>query len=424
MKWWFRQKLHTQVLIGAALGIIAGIVLQENAAYLDPIGQIFLRLLKFLVVPLVIATLMSGVLQMQSVRELGNVGARFFAYLTITSLAASAIGVGMALLVRPGKGLDLASIDAEEVKPDEFSFRDQLLGWVPDNFFLAMSETNMIPLIIGTILFAIAMMLIGEERLPRLFAVVREGTEVMLKLTNMIIQVSPYGVFALLAVLVGTTGTEMLGAAAKFIVADVAGILVVACVVYPIILLAFARINPLRFYRKAWPSTMFAMTTSSSAATIPISMRVAKDNLGAPRKIFSFTIPFGATANMDGFAVALGVISIFAADAFGMPITVGLVAQIILLGLALSLGAAGVRGAGIVMSAVLFEALGMPLDLIPLLAAIWPVIDVAHTGLNITSDLAGTATVAAQTKQLDRKVLNSPTVGMHRTSAETEGSRQ
>lgn len=424
MKWWFRQKLHTQVLIGAVLGIIAGIALRENAMILDPIGQIFLRLLKFLVVPLVIATLMSGVLQMRSVGELGNVGARFFAYLTVTSLIASAFGVGMALLLRPGKGLDLASIDAEEVETEDFSFAEQLLSWVPDNFFLAMSETSMIPLIIGTILFAIAMMLIGEERLPRIFAMVREGTEVMLKLTNMIIQVSPYGVFALLAVLVGTTGTEMLEAATKFVVADVVGILLVAVVVYPCVLMTFARINPLRFYRKAWPSTMFAMTTSSSAATIPVSMRVAQDNLGVPRKIYGFTVPFGATANMDGFAVVLGVISIFAADAFDMKITVGLIVQIILLGLALSLGAAGVRGAGIVMSAVLFEALGLPLDLIPLLAAIWPIIDVAHTGLNITSDLAGTATVAAQTNELDRKILNAPTVGMHQTTAKSDASQQ
>jgi Na+/H+-dicarboxylate symporter len=228
----------------------------------------------------------------------------------------------------------------------------------------------------------------------------------------MIILVSPYGVFALLAVLVGTTGTEMLGAAAKFVIADVAGIVLVAVIVYPVILAVFARLNPLRFYRNAWPSTMFAMTTSSSAATIPVSMRVSEDNMGVPRKIYGFTIPFGATANMDGFAVALGVISIFAADAFGMPITVGLVAQIILLGLALSIGAAGVRGAGIVMSAVLFEALGLPLDLIPLLAAIWPIIDVAHTGLNITGDLTGTATVASQTKDLDRKVFDAPAAGI------------
>jgi Na+/H+-dicarboxylate symporter len=318
----------------------------------------------------------------------------------------------MALLLRPGLGLDLASIEPEEVAADEYSVTDQLLGWVPDNFFLAMSEMDMIPVIIGTILFAVTMLLIGEERLPRAYALVREGTEIMLKLTNMIILVSPYGVFALLAVLVGTTGTEMLGAAAKFVIADVAGIVLVAVIVYPVILAVFARLNPLRFYRNAWPSTMFAMTTSSSAATIPVSMRVSEDNMGVPRKIYGFTIPFGATANMDGFAVALGVISIFAADAFGMPITVGLVAQIILLGLALSIGAAGVRGAGIVMSAVLFEALGLPLDLIPLLAAIWPIIDVAHTGLNITGDLTGTATVASQTKDLDRKVFDAPAAGI------------
>lgn len=406
MKWWFSRKLHVQVMIGAVLGIIVGLLFQDHAAYLDPIGQIFLRLLKFLVVPLVIATLLSGVLQMTSVKELGSVGARFFGYLTVTSVLASAVGVGMALLIRPGIGLNLAEIQKEDVAAEDYDVTEQLLGWVPDNLFNAMANMDMIPIIIGTILFGVTMLLIGEEKLPRAFALVREGTEIMLRLTNMIIWTSPYGVFALLAVLVGTTGTEMLGAAAKFVIADLAAIILVAVVVYPLILVVTARLNPVKFYRNAWPSTMFAMTTSSSAATIPVSMKVAQENMGVPRKIYGFTIPFGATANMDGFAAALGVISIFAADAFGIEITVSLVAQMVLLGLALSIGAAGVRGAGIVMSAVLFQALGLPLDLIPLLAAIWPIIDVAHTGLNITGDLTGTATVAAQTKNMDRKVFS------------------
>lgn len=422
MKWWFSRKLHVQVIIGALLGIAVGALLQDYATYLDPVGQIFLRLLKFLVVPLVITTLLSGVLQMTSAKELGNVGARFFGYLTITSLLAAAAGVGMALLIRPGIGLDLANLEKGDVSAEDYNVTEQLLGWVPDNLFKAMAEMDMIPIIIGTILFGITMLLIGEQRLPRAFALVRESTEIMLRLTNMIIWTSPYGVFALLAVLVGTTGTDMLGAAAKFIVADISAIIVVAAVIYPIILTLGARLNPVKFFRNAWPSAMFAMTTSSSAATIPVSMKVAEEGMGIPRKIYGFTIPFGATANMDGFAAALGVISIFAADAFGMPITIGLVAQIILLGLALSIGAAGVRGAGIVMSAVLFQALGLPLDLIPLLAAIWPVIDVAHTGLNITGDLTGTATVAAQTKNMDRQIFAQRSPGLNSTDEHTDSS--
>lgn len=422
MKWWFSRKLHVQVIIGALLGIAVGALLQDYATYLDPVGQIFLRLLKFLVVPLVITTLLSGVLQMTSAKELGNVGARFFGYLTVTSLLAAAAGVGMALLIRPGIGLDLANLEKGDVSAEDYNVTEQLLGWVPDNLFKAMAEMDMIPIIIGTILFGITMLLIGEQRLPRAFALVRESTEIMLRLTNMIIWTSPYGVFALLAVLVGTTGTDMLGAAAKFIVADISAIIVVAVVIYPIILTLGARLNPVKFFRNAWPSAMFAMTTSSSAATIPVSMKVAEEGMGIPRKIYGFTIPFGATANMDGFAAALGVISIFAADAFGMPITIGLVAQIILLGLALSIGAAGVRGAGIVMSAVLFQALGLPLDLIPLLAAIWPVIDVAHTGLNITGDLTGTATVAAQTKNMDRQIFAQRSPGLNSTDEHTDSS--
>lgn len=415
MKWWRRQKLHTQVLIAAVLGVITGLILQENAAYLEPIGTIFIRLLQFLVVPLVIATLLSGILQMSSIKELGKVGFGFFGYLTISSLIAVAIGVGVAMLIRPGLGLDLSSIpegESSAAQAEPFSFADQMLTWVPNNIFASLTEMAMIQIIIWTILFGIVMLSLGEQKIPRGFELVREASAIVLRLTSWIILLSPYGIFALLAALVGTAGANMLESALKFILADYIALIVVALVVYPLILSLFARLNPIRFYRNVGPAVLFAMSTASSSATIPVSMRVAEQNVGVPKKVFGFTIPFGATANMDGFAVALGVISVFAADAYNIPITFTSIAQFVVLGLVLSIGAAGVRGAGIIMTAVLLETLGMSLLIIPLIAAIYPLVDIGHTALNVTSDHVGTAVVGAKTKTMDRKRFNTKSAAL------------
>src|SRR5699024_7641707 len=222
-----------------------------------------------------------------------------------------------------------------------------------------------------------------------------------------IIKLAPYGIFALVANMVGTFGSDMLSAAISFIIADYVAMLVVFLVIYPIMLKVTTGLSPFQFFKNVYPSTLFAFTTSTSSATIPISLAISKKNLGTTERTSGFTIPFGATVNMDGFAVAIGVISVFAANLYSMPITFSLIVQFVLLGLVLSIGAAGVRGAGIVFSIVLLESVGMPLTLIPVLAAIWPIIDMGHTALNITGDLNGTTIVAKKTGDLDEDVFNT-----------------
>lgn len=410
--------LHYQVVAGVILGIVVGLIFGEGASLLQPVGDIFLRLLQFLVVPLVVVTLVAGMLQMSSVADLGRVGGRFLAYLVLTALVASSIGVAVALLIRPGLGLDLTQVDAEDLATDQgdHSFVDQFVEWFPSNYVDAMANMSMLQIIIGSLLFGAAILTIGKTEVPTIFRLVDDLSAVVLKLTGFIIALSPIGIFALIAVLVGTTGTETLVAAGKFILADYIGLLIVVLVVYPIVLKLVARVGVLKFYRSAWPATLFAMSTSSSSATIPVSMKVAERNLGAPKSVYGFTIPFGATANMDGFSVALGVISILALDAYGIEITPMIVMQIVLLGLVLSIGAAGVRGAGIVMSAVLMESLGLPLEIIPLLAAVWPIIDVGHTGLNVTSDIVGTTVVSSRGGGLNREVFDSKSAPLDLTT--------
>jgi Na+/H+-dicarboxylate symporter len=202
----------------------------------------------------------------------------------------------------------------------------------------------------------------------------------------------------------------MLAEVGWFILADYVALIVVLVVVYPLLVKLFGRLNPIRFYKNISPAMLVALSTTSSNATLPVSMRVAEKNLGAPEKIYGFTLPLGATANMDGFAVGIGVISVFAANLYGIPITFNLILQFVFLGLVLSIGAAGVKGAGIVMSTVLLSTLGFPLTLIPILAAIWPIIDIGHTTTNVTGDLTGTTIVASQLNMLDENVFNGENV--------------
>ncbi len=180
--------------------------------------------------------------------------------------------------------------------------------------------------------------------------------------------------------------------------------------VYPLLLKTLSKIPVLRFYKHIAPVLIVAATTTSSAATLPVEMKVADERIGVPEKIYGFTLPLGNTANMDGFAAALGVISVFALDIFQVPIDLAIILQIIYLGLVLSIGAAGVKGAGIVMSAVLFEALGVPLTLLPVLAAVWPIIDIPHTTTNVTGDMVGTAICADRNNELNWDKFNAEEV--------------
>lgn len=407
MKWWFKLPLYTQIAIGGVVGIILGFILGENVKYIAPFGELFIRLLQMLIIPLVITSILAGILKMKDAKSVGKVGGGFLGYLVITSFIATTFGVIVALILQPGKGHQSILDHGEKVETVEFNFVDHFLSWVPKNIFESLMNMEMIQIIFFTVIIGLVMLSLGEERVPSITKFVNEGANIMLKLTSYIIQLAPYGILALLANLVGKFGSDMLSAVVKFVIADYIALVLILLLVYPILLKITTGLNPIQFYKNIYPSMLFAFTTSTSSATIPVSLQVTKKNMGISERTAGFTIPFGATANMDGFAVAIGVISVFAANLYGIDITFGMILQFVLLGLVLSIGAAGVRGAGIVMSIVLLEALGMPLLIIPILAAIWPIIDMGHTTINIAGDLTGTTIVAKKTDDLDEEVFNA-----------------
>lgn len=403
MKWWLARPLYVQIFIGVVIGIILGIIFKEDIAVIKPIGDIFLSLLQFLVVPLTIFCLIAGILKMEDIRSLRQIGFRIGIYFIITGILATAVGILVAVILNPGKGTTGILEGTEEVETVEFSFMNQIVSWFPRNIVQAMAETNMLQIIIASLIIGIALLSLGNK-VNGLKRLANEGSDLMIKITEFIMYLSPIGILALVANMVGTLGTDLLKEVGRFIIADYIGLLIVLGIVYPLIIKLLARRNPFVFYKKVSPSLLVAASTTSSNATLPVSMNIARKSLGIPEKVYGFTLPLGATVNMDGMAVGLGVISVFAANLYGLEITLSLILQFVFLGLVLSIGAAGVKGAGIIMSTILLSTLGLPLTLVPILAAIWPIIDIGHTTTNITGDLTGTMMVASQLDMVDEAV--------------------
>ena len=402
IKWWFHRSLAIKIAIMMVLGVIVGLVMGSKATALQPIGDLFIQLLKMLIVPLVFFTLAAGVISMDSPKSLAKVAGFIVPYYVMTSLFAAAFGLVLALIIRPGIGVQgIFGSTTAATTVAAFSWKNAILGWVPTNIIQAMADANMMQVIFFALLVGVVLLILGKK-VSVFNDFIKQGSDLFLRLTSMVMEVSPYGIFALVAVLVGTISQKMVVAVGKFVLVDYIACFCILLIEYPILLrvLGRGRAPVLKVYRRFLPAILVAATTTSSAATLPTEIDIASKKLGIPENIYGFCLPLGNTANMDGMAVALGLISVFALEIFGIAITPALIAEIIVLGLFLSIGAAGVKGAGIVMSAVLFQSLGLPMTLLPVLAAIWPIIDIIHTTTNVTGDMTGTTAYAARVNEL------------------------
>jgi len=414
MRWWFRQQLYIQIFICIIIGVGVGLLLGPEAVVLKPFGDIFIRLLKMLIVPLTLFTLISGITKMGDLSSLRSVGGMTLLYYTITSFFAAAVGMIVALIIQPGKEAVGLLDEGAEIVPREFSFLDNVVHWVPTNPIEAMATTNMLQIIFFAIIVGVSLLSLGKQ-VETISKLVGEGADLMIKITEMVMKVAPYGVLALTANMVGSLGSKMLWEMGRLVLADTIAIILIIVIVYPLLLKFVAKKSPLKFFRNASPAILVAASTTSSAATLPISMKVAHENMGISKKIYGFTLPLGATVNMDGLAASIGIIAVFASNLYGIEITFSLMLQFVFLGLILSIGAAGVKGSGIVMSTILLQTLNLPLTLIPILAAIWPIIDIAHTTCNVTGDLNGTTIIGSKFNELDEGIFNGSNAGVDKS---------
>lgn len=405
MKWWFRQQLHIQIFICILIGVGLGLILGPKATLLKPIGDMFIRLLKMLIVPLTFFTLISGITKMESLRSLRSVGGMTIFYFAASSLVSAVIGVVIALIFMPGKNAQGLLGSGVEIEPSHYNFVESIVEWIPINPLEAMVTTNMLQIIFFSIIIGIGLLAL-EKRVTNLVKLIDEGADLMIKITEFVMKTAPYGILALIAIMAGTLGTEILSEVGRFILADTLAIILILAVLYPIVIKKWGKLSVMRFYKNISPAMLVAASTTSSSATLPESMRVAHYNLGASEKIYGFTLPLGATVNMNGMAAAIGIIAVFAANLYNMPITSSHILQFVFLGLVLSIGTAGIKGAGIVMATILLQTMNLPLTLVPVLAALWPLIDIAHTTCNVTGDLVGTAVISSRLNDMDRNVFS------------------
>jgi len=390
------MKLFQKILIGFVLGAILGAIWGPGIVWVKPVGTIFLSLLKMLIVPLIFSTLVVGVASIADPKKLGRVAGKTIAYYLITTAFAIIIGLLLGNIIQPGAGMNLVLEGAAKEAAKAPSLIDTVVNLIPTNPVGAMAQGTVLQIIVFALFLGYAMTKAGEKGA----AVLKffEGfAETMYKLTGTVMGFAPYGVFALIAVTVGTHGLAVLIPFAKLIFAVYLGVIIHEVVVYSGMVSIIGKMSPVKFFKGFSEAALLAFSTCSSSATLPVSMRVAQDNLGVSPTISSFVQPLGATVNMDGTALYQGVCALFVAQAYGIPLGLGGQLTVLLTALLASIGTAGVPGAGLVMLTLVLTSVGLPLEGVALIAGIDRILDMARTSCNVTGD-AACAVVVAKTE--------------------------
>ncbi len=411
--------LTTQIFIALIIGCLCGIILHYciPKGYIKDtiiingifyvIGNGFLRLMKMLVVPLVFCSLVCGSMAMGDTNSLGKIGVKtLLFYLATTSLAIS-IALLVGRLINPGVGLDISSITASEVTTSEATnVADTLLNIIPENPISALANGTMLQIIFFALFVGILLAKLGE-RVSIVGNFFAQFNDIMMEMTTAVMKVAPIGVFCLIAKTFSGIGFNAFIPLAKYMIGVLLALAVQCFVVYQILLKGFTGLNPIKFIKKFAPVMSFAFSTATSNATIPLSIETLEEKLGVSRKISSFTIPLGATINMDGTSIMQGVAVVFAAQAFGITLTPMDYATVILTATLASVGTAGVPGVGLVTLSMVFASVGLPVEAIGLIMGIDRILDMSRTAVNITGDAICTTIIAAQNDMVDKEKFNA-----------------
>ncbi|ABV86102.1 dicarboxylate/amino acid:cation symporter [Shewanella pealeana] len=403
---WMSVPLWLQIMIGMLLGILTGVSLGEQATYLKPIGTLFVNTIKMLIVPLVFCSLIVGVTSMQDTAKMGRIGFKSFAFYLGTTSIAITLGLAVGHIMQPGTGLDMVAHETAEVVKQAPSIMQTLIDIVPTNPIAALASGQILQVIVFAVALGIALVLIGEHGKPAI-KVFESLAEAMYKLTDLVMKFAPYGVFGLMAWVAGEYGVDMLMPLIKVIIAVYIGCFLHVVGFYSFVLVVFAKLNPIQFFKGISNAIAVAYTTSSSAGTLPASMKCASEYLGVNKKISSFVLPLGTTINMDGTALYQGVTALFVAQAFGIDLTWVDYITIILTATLASIGTAGVPGAGLVMLTLVLTTVGLPLEGVALIAGIDRILDMARTVVNVSGDLVATTVIAKSEGEIDVEHYNA-----------------
>ena len=400
-----KLSLTAWIAIGLVLGIIAGLAFQGAPAiatdYIKPFGTIYLNLIKMVVVPVVLLSIMQGIVSLQDVRKVGSIGVKTIAFYLCTTAVAVTLGLVFANILQVGAGYVISTEGLSYEASEAPGLMQTIVNIFPSNFFQPLADATMLQVIVIALFFGFGIILAGEKgKLAK--DCVDSFAEVSFKVMMMILKLSPIGVFALICPVVATNGPDVLLPLLKVIVVAYTAYIVHVIITYSLSVKAFAGLSPLKFFKVMSEPMLFAFSSASSVGTLPFNMD-ATQRLGARKEVSSFVLPLGATINMDGTAIYQGVCAIFIAEIFGIDLTIAQQITIILTATLASIGTAGVPGAGMIMLAMVLESVGLPLEGIALVAGIDRILDMGRTTVNITGDAACTMCVDAWEKKKEAR---------------------
>jgi Na+/H+-dicarboxylate symporter len=407
-----KLSLTTKILIGIILGLIVGVILNLflpelfkilNNYLFDPISVLFIKAIKMVVVPLVFFSLVAGAAGIADPKKLGRIGIKTIVLYILTTAIAITFALILANLIEPGVGTSIEK-PAEKPKIEAApSMKDTLLNIIPENPVSAMANADMLQIIFFALLFGIGMALLGNK-VEQVRQFIDQGNEIMLKLVTIIMACAPYAAFALMARAIGQAGIDLIGSMAWYMITLILALIVHMGITYSALLSLFAKYNPIQFFKKMGRAMEVAFTTSSSAATLPVTMDVAEKDFHIPKSISSFVLPLGATINMDGTAIMQGVAALFIAQLYGIPLGLEEQLVIILTATLASIGTAAVPGAGLIMLTMVLQSVGLPVEGIAIVLGVDRLLDMSRTATNITGDVCVAIVVAKGEKDKEEQV--------------------
>ena len=401
-----KMSLAAQIFIGLGLGIVAGLLFMAGGkaewavSYVKPFGTIFLNLIKFIVVPIVLTSIIAGVISMQDIRKVGSIGWKTVVYYMMTTAFAVIIGLIFANLFKGSfKVLQTSGLEFEVAT--SVSFMDTLVNIFPSNFVNPLANASMLQVIVIALFFGFGIILAGEKGLP-LAKGVNSLADVSMIIMEIILRLSPVGVFCLITPVVAENGPEILGSLAMVLLAAYICYILHAVLIYSATVKTMAGLNPITFFKGMAPAMVMAFSSASSVGTLPMNLECAQ-KLGAKKDVASFVLPLGATINMDGTAIYQGVCAVFIAACYGIDLTLPQMLTIVLTATLASVGTAGVPGSGMVMLAMVLQSVGLPVEGIALVAGVDRIFDMGRTTVNITGDAACAIIVSKLEEKRERK---------------------
>lgn len=412
-----KMGLSTKIFIALLAGAIFGIcvhyfmpqsyfrdtILVKGILYV--LGNGFIRLMQMLVVPLVLCSLVCGSMAIGDTKTLGKVGVKTICFYLLTTALAICLALGVAFLIHPGKGMGIAAETVVAETGEKVEFTETILNIIPRNIFSSLANGDMLPVIVFSLFTGVLLAKLGSRAsvVANFFS---QFNDVMMEMTMAVMKVAPIGVFSLIAKTFSEVGFEVFGSMVKYMVAVIIALALQCLGIYQLLLFLFTKLNPIQFIKKFFPVMMFAFSTSTSNAAIPLSIETLDEKIGVSRKISSFTVPLGATINMDGTSIMQGAAVVFIAEAYGIPLSAGAILTVIATATISSIGTAGVPSVGMVTLSMVLTSVGLPTEGVALIMGIDRILDMLRTAVNVTGDAVCTTIVSKQAGAFRREIFD------------------